>query len=207
MTGKLIVVEGIDGTGKSTLIDAVKEKFAAVSRPAVWVRDPGSTPISTAIRQLLLDPRNTAIQPLTELLLYCASRAQLIGEVIRPALTRGETVFSDRFYYSTLAYQGAHGILPADKLRTLIVEAAEMLTPDLVILLDAPAQVCMARIRREHDRMESRGCEYMERVRKLYLQEINALPAGRRLILDATRPAEAGIADALAAVEKVCHAV
>jgi len=202
MRGKFIVIEGIDGTGKSTLIQALREHWQSRNFPAVWVRDPGSTPVSTAIRQLLLDPRHTDIAPLTELLLYCASRAQLLQEVILPALDRGEYVFSDRFFYSTLAYQGAHHILPQDELRSLVLGAAQNLTPDFVFLLDAPAAVSMARIQRAHDRMENRGVEYMETVRQLYLQEISALAPARRIILDATRPAEAVREEALSILEK-----
>ncbi|MBP5232152.1 MAG: dTMP kinase [Planctomycetes bacterium] len=198
-TGKFIVVEGIDGTGKSTLVAALREHLAGAA--VTWVRDPGSTPVSAAIRRLLLDPANTAIAPRTELLLYCASRAQLLEEVVLPALRRGENVVSDRFYYSTLAYQGAHGLMPPDELRSLVVGAAGGASPDLVLLLDAPAEVCMARLDRAHDRVESRGVAYMAKVRELYLREVALLPPGRAQVLDATQKPEAIAAQAATAVD------
>lgn len=199
--GKLIVVEGIDGTGKSTLIASLKSHLGAAGVPAAWVRDPGSTPVSAAIRALLLDQANTAIAPRTELLLFCASRAQMLEEVVLPALRRGENVVSDRFYYSTLAYQGAHVLMPQDELRALVVGAAGGITPDFVLLLDAPVEACMARLDRAHDRVESRGQEYMAKVRDIYLREIARLPAGRAQVLDATQKAETVALQAAAAVD------
>lgn len=201
MRGKFIVLEGIDGSGKSTLAQKLRERLDAKGVSAVWVRDPGSTPVSAAIRGLLLDPRNTDIKPMTELLLYCASRAQLLQEVILPALERGENVVSDRFYYSTFAYQGARAVMPEDRLHRLVLTAAGNIEPDLAILLDAPAAVCLGRIKREHDRMESLGGEYMEKVRGLYLRALEKLPENRKLILDAAQPPETSLARAAAAVE------
>ncbi len=201
--GKLIAIEGIDGTGKSTLVAALRACLETAGVPAVWTRDPGSTRVSAAIRSLLLDPANTAIAPRTELLLFCASRAQMLDEVVLPALRRGENVVSDRFYYSTLAYQGAHDLMPPDELRSLVIGAAGGVTPDLVLLLDAPVETCLARLDSAPDRVEGRGKEYMAKVRDIYLREISRLPAGRAQVLDATQKPGALAIQAAAAVDAV----
>lgn len=183
--GKFIVFEGIDGTGKTSLQTAVKDYFIQRGKNVLCVRDPGATVIGDKIRQLLLDPQNTAIAPLTEILLYCASRAQLLSEIILPHLQHGGYVISDRFYFSTLAYQGVHNFLPRDDLRNLVISAAGNLAVDFAFLLDAPANVCMQRLKRQHDRMEQRGVDYLENVRQEYLRLFTDLHAEKSCIISA----------------------
>ena len=109
MRGRFIVVEGIDGSGKSTMASRLAGELRARGRNVLRTREPGGTLIGEKVRTLLLDAENAAMVPYAELFLYMASRAQLVDEVIRPALAKGTDVLCDRYYYSTAAYQGAAG--------------------------------------------------------------------------------------------------
>ncbi len=193
------VLEGIDGSGKSTqaslLAAALEKQGHAVAR----VRDPGGTPLSDRIRALLLDPENT-IAPAAELCLYAAARAQLVAEVIRPALDAGKVVVCDRFTWSTHAYQGAGRGLDAAHIARLEEVSCAGLRPAHVFLLDLdPAR----RAERLHlagktlDRLEREGEAFYTRVREGFL-ELASSRAGEGTVLDATRPAEELHAEILA---------
>lgn len=184
------VFEGIDGSGKSTqaalLADALQARGHAVTR----VRDPGGTPLSDRIRALLLDP-GTSVASATELCLYAAARAQLVADVIRPALERGEVVVSDRFTWSTMAYQGAGRGLAAAHIAALEGIACGDVRPAHVFVLDLDPGARAARLAgagKTPDRLEREGDGFFARVREGFLAQAAAHP-DRGTVLDATRPA------------------
>lgn len=182
-------LEGIDGSGKSTqarrLADAVRE----LGREVVEVREPGGTDLGERIRSLLLDPETT-VRPHAELLLFSAARAQLVAEVIEPALERGAVVVADRFYDSSTAYQGGGRQLADPRWMTQLHEFATAgRSPDRTYLIDLPLVVAASRrTDRAADRMERGSTSFYTRVRDAYL----ALAAQtRRLqVLDGTRSAD-----------------
>jgi len=154
------------------------------------VRDPGGTSLGDRLRKILLDSAESEICPVAELLLYCASRAQLVADVIAPALAAGQVVLADRFTLSTLAYQGAaRKLAPADLEQAARIGAGGI-EPDHVILLDVPAEIGLARAGGK-DRMEARGLAFHEEVRQRYLSLVAALPTGRASVIDAAQPREA----------------
>ena len=154
------------------------------------VRDPGTTRIGERVRAILLDPDHAELNMRCEMLLYMAARAQMMGEVILPALGQGKTVISDRFVSSTLAYQLGGDGLTAAEIRSVAETAIRGRWPDLTVLLDLPAAASLARVRRARDRIEQRPIEYHERVRQNYLAQAAADPAHYRVI-DASRDPEA----------------
>lgn len=186
MSCRFIVFEGTDGSGKSTMLEEVRQHLTVKGIDACFVYDPGGTEIGQQLRKVLLNPANEAMTPLTELLLYSASRAQLVGEVIRPALEAGKVVISDRFIYSTLAYQGVSGELDDQTLRSVVNTGCGGLEADHVIYLDIPAEDGLKRAGKNPDRMEQKGVFYMEEVRQRYLGMFEAMPQSRASIIDAT---------------------
>ena len=190
MTGKFIVFEGTDGAGKSAMITATKEHLKSKGVKALYVQDPGGTNIGSALRTVLLNPEFTKMTPMTELLLYSASRNQLVNELIRPALDRGEIVISDRFIYSTLAYQGASGKINEETLQSITEAGADGLKPDNVIYLDLPAEVGLSRISGKKDRIEEKGIQYMKEVRTRYHEALAKIPVSRLCIINAEKPIE-----------------
>ena len=186
-----ITFEGPEGSGKSTQIGLLATALAGVQRVLV-TREPGGTRIGNAIRSLLLEPAHTEMSPRAETLLFNAARAQIVDEVIRPALARGETVLCDRYADSTLAYQGfGHG-QPLEPLRSLGAYATDGLTPDLTIYLDIDVETGLARKRagavEEWNRMEEKALAFHEAVRRGYLTLAEHSP--RWLVIDATQPAQ-----------------
>jgi dTMP kinase len=184
-----VTFEGIEGSGKSTLLRRLADR---VGPGVVVTREPGGTPIGRGIREVLLDPANRAMAGATELLLYFADRAQNLAEVVRPALAEGRLVLCDRHVESSLAYQGYGRGLPLDAIRQLALLATGGLRPDLIVLLDLPVEVGLARVRRRavQDRLESEVVEFHARVRAGFLELASQEPS-RWLCLDATRPEEA----------------
>ncbi|MDZ7370151.1 MAG: dTMP kinase [candidate division KSB1 bacterium] len=182
-----VTFEGIDGCGKSTQIALLHRLLVERGIDAVALRDPGSTSVSEAVRAVLLGKR-FAIAPQTELLLYEAARAQLVQELIRPALEQGRVVLCDRFYDSTTAYQGyGRGIDPE------IVAAANRLgscglKPHLTLLIDIQPEAAAERRLKERpdDRMEAEGLEFQRRVRSGFL-EIHAAEPDRVRLIDGNR--------------------
>jgi dTMP kinase len=194
--------DGVDGVGKSTqiglLCDALRDRGSQV----VTCRDPGSTPLGEKLRALLLDRHGVPIHQRAEMLLYMAARAQLVEEVIRPALAERKVVVSDRYLLANVVYQ-AHGggLAPDDVWRVGSVTVGGIM-PDLVLLLDMRAEKAAARIRRTADRMESRGLEYLERVRQGFLTEAARFPQ-HVAVINADQPIEAIHAEVMAAAAKL----
>jgi dTMP kinase len=178
--------DGVDGTGKSTQLELFCDWLRARERVVVACRDPGGTALGEKIRSLLLDAHDAHIHRRSEMLLYQASRAQLIEEVIRPSLRAGKTVVSDRFLLATIVYQGYAGGLEVDDVKQVGLVATDGILPDVTFVLDMPAERAAARIEREKDRMESQGTEYLERVRRGYLAEAERHP-DRIIVLNADR--------------------
>ncbi|MEX1021070.1 MAG: dTMP kinase [Litorilinea sp.] len=188
-----ITFEGPEGGGKSTQIRRLATAFTARNQAVVVTREPGGTPIGNAVRQILLDPAHTAMTPRAETLLFNAARAQLVEEVIRPALAAGRIVLCDRFADSTLAYQGyGHGQDLAP-LRRLADYATGGLTPHLTILLDIEPGEGLRRKRagnqEEWNRMEEHALVFHQAVRRGYLALAQAEPT-RWYCIDATQDEE-----------------
>jgi dTMP kinase len=198
MTGKLITLEGGEGAGKSTVLDTVRAALVAHGVEVVVTREPGGTPAGEAIRAVLLDPRLRGMSAETELLLMFAARAQLVREVIRPALAAGRWVLSDRFTDASYAYQGGGRGQPATRIAALEAWAADGVRPDLTLLLDLPVVEGLRRAngRGEADRIEMENAQFFERVRDAYRARAAAEP-GRFRVIDAGRP----LAEVLAQVQ------
>jgi dTMP kinase len=180
--GRFIVLDGNEGCGKSTQARLLHERLIREGVDAVLVRDPGTTRIGERIRSILLDPENSEMAMRCEMLLYMAARAQLMAELILPALEAGKTVICDRFVSSTLAYQlGGDGLSGAE-IRSVAEVAIKGRWPDLVLILDMPPQASMARVKRARDRIEQRPPAYHEQVRKSYLEQVNESPEKYRLV-------------------------
>jgi dTMP kinase len=182
-----VVIEGIEGSGKSTLHHGLVERLRVEGRDVVVTREPGGTATGDAIRTIFLD-RTLTIEPLTEALLVSAARAQHVAEVIRPALAANQLVLCDRFTDSTIAYQGYGRGLDLDALRRLCDAAAGGIRPDLVLLIDLTVEVARARMKERSyalDRIESQDDAFHERVRQGYL-ELAKSPGHR--VLDGTLP-------------------
>jgi len=168
--GLFITFEGIEGSGKSTQVKMLVEALQARAIPYVTTREPGGTAISEAIRSVLLNPDFSMMTPETELLLYCASRAQHTAELILPALNQGKVVICDRYYDSTYAYQGAARELNETLIDYLTQFATYGRIPDLTFLLDVPVQTGLSRIKsRELDRLEKENSAFHQRVREQFL--------------------------------------
>jgi dTMP kinase len=196
MTGKLITLEGGEGAGKSTVLAAVRELLAARHLDVVVTREPGGTPAGEAIRAVLLDPQHQGLSAETELLLMFAARAQLVREVIQPALAGGRWVLSDRFTDASYAYQGGGRGQPEARIADLEHWAAAGVTPDLTLLLDLPVADGLKRAngRSAADRIEMENAEFFERVRASYRARASAQPARFRVI-DASQALDTVLAD------------
>jgi dTMP kinase len=204
MAGGLIVLEGIEGVGKSTQLQRLKARLER-SGAVRTVREPGGTPAGDIIRRLLLDPESQ-LDERAEALLFMASRAQLVAGVIRPALERGDFVLVDRFFLSTYAYQIAGRGLPEEDVRRANALATGGLVPDLTLLLDLPADAALARAaqRSAQDRIEQSGDAFYERVRSAFVTfatsewQRNHAEAGPVVLIDASGD-EPAVADRIAA--------
>ena len=192
MGGLFITFEGGEGSGKTTQLKALLTHLRAEGRDVVETRDPGGTPIGKQIRSLLLNPANGGMAVVTELFLYEASRAQLVREVIRPALAVGRIVLCDRFADSTVAYQGHGRGLDLGLIARLNALAADGLRPDLTVLLDLDPEAGLARVGQRltppaerHDRIEGEVLGFHQRVRAGYLA-IAAAEPDRVVRLDAS---------------------
>lgn len=166
--GMFIVVEGLDGSGKSTLVRNLARAYGREGWRVTCVREPGGTPVSERLRRILLD-RNGRVGPRTELFLYLAARAQLVDEVIKPALARGDLVLADRFHLSTLAYQIGGRNLPARAVIAADTLARDTVTPDLTIFLEVSDKEAAARRRSiPKDRIERESAAFFRAVRRAY---------------------------------------
>ena len=189
--GQLITFEGTEGSGKSTQIRILAEWLEHSGRSVRLVREPGGTPVSERIREVLLDPGVAAVSPWAEFCLYAASRAQLVQEVIRPALKSGAVVLADRFADASVAYQGIGRALGAERVRQLNDWVTGGLIPDVTFLFDLDPETGLERARKSRpgrlDRIESEPMEFHRTVRQAYLDEA-ALNPDRFVVLDAAQP-------------------
>jgi dTMP kinase len=181
-------LDGLDGTGKSTQCKLLADWFRARGSSVTECSDPGGTPIGGVIRDLLLDKRRSMTLR-SEALLFMASRAQLVAEVIRPALATGHVVISDRFLLANVVYQGHAGGLDPEELWSIGRFSTEGLEPDLTVVLDLPAEAALKRRGRPGDRVESRDGAYHTRVREGFLAEARRHPERIRVV-DATASVE-----------------
>jgi len=199
LRGRFLVFDGPDGSGKSTQM----ARFVALCRehglPLTEVREPGGTPIGEQIRRVLLDPANAEMDVRCEMLLYMASRAQLVAERIEPALREGHMVISDRFVSSTLAYQGTAGGLSKEEIRAVAAVAVGRFMPDLVVIFDVDEVTSARRLSPLLDRMEQKGLDFHRRVRAGYLAQATREPA-RHLVIDASREPDEVTAELLSAL-------
>jgi len=185
--GQFIVLDGPEGSGKTTQVERLIPWLRESGRQATAVRDPGSTPVSERVREVLLDKRLPDMDVRTEVFLYMASRAEMVARIIRPALEVGLVVVSDRFVSSTVAYQGAAGGVDPEIIWDLGRIACAGLEPDLTVILDLDVDAGFARLRRERDRIESKDRAYHEKVRQGFLAMAAARP-DRFAVVDASRP-------------------
>lgn len=190
LTGRFLVFEGPDGSGKSTQFRRFSAACQEAGVPICEVREPGGTYVGERIRAVLLDHADEDICLRTEMLLYMASRAQLVESRIRPALAAGQLVLADRYVSSTLAYQGAAGGLPLDEIRAVAAIATGSLSPDLTVIFDVDTATANSRLSPLLDRMEARGQAYHAQVREGYLDQCRSDPA-RHARIDATRNEDA----------------
>lgn len=195
-----ITLEGTEGVGKSSNLQFIETWLRARGKTLVVTREPGGTPFAEEVRSLLLTPRTEPISPDAELLLMFAARAQHVAEKIRPALTRGEVVLSDRFVDASYAYQGGGRGVSLQRLDELSQWTLQGFLPDLTILLDMmPADALeRAKKRGDLDRFEQEQVEFFDRVRAVYLARASADPK-RFVVIDAAQP--------LAEVQKAISAV
>jgi dTMP kinase len=178
--------DGIDGTGKTTQIERFSEWLRQHGREVVVCRDPGSTKLGEAIRAILLDKHEMQISRMSEMLLYMAARAQLVEEVIKPALAAGKTIVSDRFLLANVVYQGHAGGLDVNRTWEIGTFITHWIEPDLTFLLDMPPASAQRRIQRELDRMEQHGDDFRERLRVGFLAEAARRP-DRIVVIVASR--------------------
>ncbi|MDR6935224.1 MULTISPECIES: dTMP kinase [unclassified Luteibacter] len=197
--GRLITLEGGEGAGKSTLLRGLEAHLRAQGVDLVVTREPGGTAVGESVRALVLDAANNELTAEAELLLMFASRAQLVRQVIEPALAAGRWVLCDRFTDASYAYQGGGRRQPVERIADLERWAAEGLVPDVTLLLDLPVATGRARAagRGEVDRIEVESDAFFERVRDTYRARAAAEPARFR-VLDASAPAEAVLDQAVA---------
>jgi dTMP kinase len=184
LRGKFIVFDGPDGCGKSTQARLLGQALEQRGLLTMLVRDPGTTRIGEKIRAILLDPVHSEMGMRCEMLLYMAARAQMMSQVIAPALQQQKVIISDRFVSSTLAYQlGGEG-LSAEEIRAAAQIAIQGHWPDLVILLDISPEKSFERMPRDKDRIEQRPLQYHQQVRRHYVEQAERDPSYRVVAAD-----------------------
>lgn len=175
--GFFLSLDGPDGGGKTTQVGHLVRWFQRHGIDAVACRDPGGTELGEKLRAIVMGRQETSIAMRAEMLLYMASRAQLVEEVIRPALASGRVVVCDRFLLANVAYQGYAGGLPVDDLWRVGLVATGGLLPDLTVLIDVPPEVALARMGGPRDRIEDRPEAYRAKVRAGFLHAAANYPA------------------------------
>ena len=228
--GRFLVFEGIEGAGKSTQLPLVERRLRDAGVKTLATREPGGTPLGESLRAVLLDPRFTGMSPAAELLVMFAARAEHLAKVIEPALAAGVWVLCDRFTDATFAYQGGGRGVDAARIAALEETVQSGLRPDLVLVLDIPVEVGLARAVRRHtgqrgqtsmefpaapadaaapagitlgtaDRFEREDVDFFSRVREVYLERARAQP-GRYAIIDASADEKATTSHLLAAISE-----
>jgi dTMP kinase len=196
--------DGIDGSGKSTQLQLFSDWLRQLGKTVVVCRDPGSTPLGEAIRDILLKRHDLKIDRTAEMLLYMAARAQLVKQVIQPALAAGSVVVSDRYLLANVVYQGHAGGLSVPTLWQIGQFITHGIEPELTFLLDLPPTAAHGRIQRELDRMEQQGDDFRQRLRTGFLAEAARRP-DRIVVIDANRTVDQVQADIRAAAQRVLH--
>lgn len=187
--GKYIVLEGPDGSGKSTQASRLVQQLTTFGCRAVHVREPGGTRLGEAVRKVLLDHAHAGMSRRAELMLHMAARAELAEKVIRPALERNDIVVSDRCLMSSVVYQGIAGNVGRDAVYATADIAVGPVRPSLTVVVDVPVEVARARMAEaEPDRVEAEPIEFHEAVRQAYLEEAERMPGA--VVVDGNRPAE-----------------
>jgi dTMP kinase len=213
LRGKFIVFDGGEGCGKSTQAKLLRDYLDAAGLPVTLVHDPGTTRVGKLIREILLDPQNVDIAMRCEMLLYMAARAQMMSELIDPALDKGKIVLCDRFVSSTLSYQLGGDGLTADEIRSVAQTAIKGRWPDLTLIFDLSVEASFKRLKPKFvlpfpaqfqpvevkDRIEQRPTAYHQQVRENYLAQAKHNPERYRVI-NADRDIQAIHADVRAAV-------
>jgi dTMP kinase len=194
MTGLFITFEGGEGCGKSTQIAALKARLEAMGKTVVQTREPGGTALGESVRNLLqYDDAGQGMSPEAELLLFAASRAQHVRELIAPAIAEGQIVLCDRFLDSTTVYQGVARAIDSKKVDTINQFAIGDTKPDLTILIDLPPEIGLARVHARSDgkldRMEKEAIEFFQAVRQGYLDLAKSEPK-RFLVVDGSQSVE-----------------
>ena len=194
-TGRLISFEGSEGSGKSTQIARLAEHFQKAKREVVTTREPGGTEIGEQIRNIIVhNSKGDEMCAETELLLFTAARAQVVREVIAPALMRGAIVLSDRFLDSSTVYQGVGRNLAADPVAQINRFAVGNVMPDVTIVIDVPTEIGLARLKQRAsdlpDRMERENVDFYNKIREGYLVLANSMP-GRFIVIDGTKTQDA----------------
>ena len=180
------VFDGVDGAGKSTQLELFVQWLGDQGRDVVTCQDPGSTELGERIRKVLLGRHEICISIRAEMMLFTTARTQLVEQIVKPALAKNQTVVLDRYIFSTVVYQGHAGDLDPDDLWTVNRIATDGVMPDATFILDVPVEVALQRLGTSLDRMESRGTEYLDRVRNGFLAEAERWPDQVKVI-DATR--------------------
>lgn len=202
--GLFITLEGGEGAGKTTAAAFVEQWLRDQGRTVIRSREPGGTPVAEQVRHLLLDPGTGELEPMTELLLMFAARAENLARVIRPALARGEDVLCDRFTDASRAYQGGGRRLGIQQVNRLAALVHPDVQPDLTFLLDVPVEVGMRRVAGRGagaDRFEQSRGEFLERVRAAYLS-LAKLEPDRIVVIDALQNEEQVQAQLLNTLER-----
>ena len=201
--GLFITFEGPDGSGKTTVSKAVADKLLAEGYQVRYTREPGGSAISEKIRDIILDPANTEMDPRTEALLYAASRRQHLVDIVLPLIEQGVTVISDRFVDSSIAYQGYGRQIGADEVYAINAFAIENYMPVKTIFLNVSAEMGLARIQANRavlDRLDAESTDFHKRVFDGY-QKVIAQYADRMIVVDASRDVDEVIAEVYSIVK------
>ena len=201
--GLFITFEGPDGSGKTTVSKAVADKLLAEGYQVRYTREPGGSAISEKIRDIILDPANTEMDPRTEALLYAASRRQHLVDIVLPLIEQGVTVISDRFVDSSIAYQGYGRQIGADEVYAINAFAIENYMPVKTIFLNVSAETGLARIQANRavlDRLDAESTDFHKRVFDGY-QKVIAQYADRMIVVDASREVDEVIAEVYSIVK------
>lgn len=204
-----VTIEGPEGSGKSSVTKEVVKRLEEEGFEVVLTREPGGTPIAEQIRNVILDKANTAMDPMTEAMLYAASRRQHLVEKVWPLSKEGKIIISDRFLDSSLAYQGGARGLGIDKILALNQYATDGYYPDLTLLFDVDPRIGLARIAankgREVNRLDLEKIDFHDSVRKTFLDLAKRFP-DRYVVLDASKPFNQVVEDAYNAVKEKLQA-